>query len=46
LPITPPAELAAAISTGFIPNLPAVTTGSVPNGALEDVSLPVRKTPS
>ena len=46
LPITPPAELAAAISTGFMCSLPAVTTCSVPNRALAEVSLPVRKTPS
>ena len=46
LPITPPAELAAAIRTGFMPSLLAVTTCMVPNKALAEVSLPVRKTPS
>ena len=46
LPITPPAEFAAAISTGFCPSFSAVTTCKVPNSALAEVSLPVRKTPS
>jgi len=39
LPITPPDELVAAISTGFKPSCPAATTCSLPNSALPDVSL-------
>ena len=36
----------AAIKTGFIPSLSAVTTCKVPKSAFADVSLPVRKTPN
>ena len=46
LPMTPPAEFAAAISTGFSPSRLAVTTCRLPNSALADVSLPVRNTAS
>ena len=45
LPITPPLEFAAAISTGLSPSRFAVTTCRLPNRALAEVSLPVRKTP-
>ena len=46
LPITPPAELAAASSVASRPKRPAVTTCKFPNKALADVSDPVRNTPS
>ena len=45
LPITPPAELVAAMRAGFRPRRPAVTTCRLPKSALEEVSDPVRKTP-
>jgi hypothetical protein len=44
LPITPPEELAAAISTGDRPSLRAATTCRLPNRALPEVSLPDRNT--
>ncbi len=44
LPITPPDEFVAAISTGSSPSLFAATTCRLPNNALADVSLPVRNT--
>ena len=46
LPITPPAEFDAAIIAGLSPRLFAVTTCRLPNSAFEEVSLPVRNTPS
>ena len=44
LPITPPEELEAAISTGLRPSWLAATTCRLPNSALPAVSLPDRKT--
>ena len=44
LPITPPEELVAAISTGFSPSWLAATTCRLPNRALPEVSLPDRNT--
>ncbi len=46
LPITPPLEFADAIRTGLRPRRFAVMTCKFPNSALEEVSDPVRKTPS
>jgi hypothetical protein len=46
LPITPPALLAAAASTGATPTCRAVICCKPPNSTLEEVSLPVRATPS
>src|SRR5262249_41011735 len=45
-PITPPAEFAAAIRTGFSPSRSAVTFWRLPNSAFEPASVPVRATPS
>ena len=45
-PMTPPAELVDAIRTGLNPRRCAVTVCKPPKSAFEDVSLPVRKTPS
>ena len=44
LPMTPPEELVAAISTGFRPSWLAATTWRLPNSALPEVSLPDRNT--
>jgi hypothetical protein len=46
LPITPPELLEAAASTGEMPIWPAVIFCRLPNSALDEVSLPVRATPS
>src|SRR5439155_11109931 len=47
LPITPPDELVAAVKIGLtLPSCLAVCACSGPNKVFEDVSLPVRKTPS
>src|SRR5579859_2410778 len=46
LPMTPPALLAAVISTGSRPSCWAVIFCKLPNNALDEVSLPVRATPS
>ena len=46
LPITPPEEFAAAISTGDRPICCAVTFCNPPNSTLEAVSEPVSATPS
>ena len=46
LPITPPDELADAISAGSSPSELAVTTCRLPNSAFAEVSLPVRNTAS
>src|SRR6476620_3614302 len=46
LPITPPEELAAAISTGDRPSCSAVILCRLPNSTLEAVSDPVSATPS
>src|SRR5438270_5111329 len=46
LPITPPALLAAVIRTGSRLSCVAVIFCKLPNKALDDVSLPVRATPS
>ena len=46
LPTTPPELLAATVRTGLTPICSAVTCCSFPNKALEEVSEPVRKTPS
>ena len=46
LPITPPVQFAAAISTGQMPVCCAVTFCSPPNRTLEAVSEPVSATPS
>ena len=46
LPMTPPALLAAAASNGETPTWRAVICCKPPNSTLEDVSLPVRATPS
>ena len=46
LPITPPAEFAAAMRTGLKPRRVALTTWRLPKRALAEVSEPVRKTPS
>src|SRR5258706_4852679 len=45
LPITPPLELDAAMSTGDNPSVLAVTTCRLPNNALAEESLPGRNTP-
>ncbi len=44
LPITPPDELAAAISTGLMLSCLAATTCRLPKRALPEVSLPDRNT--
>ena len=44
--MTPAAEFTDAVSTGLSPIWFAVITCRLPNKALADVSLPVRKTPS
>jgi hypothetical protein len=46
LPMTPPELLEAAARTGEMPIAVAVIFWRLPNSALEDVSLPVRATPS
>src|SRR5215510_16274869 len=46
LPITPPALLATVIRTGSRPSCWAVIFCKLPNRALDEVSLPVRATPS
>src|SRR5258708_6342308 len=46
LPMTPPEELAAAISTGDRPSCSAVILCRLPNSTLEAVSDPVSATPS
>ena len=46
LPITPPALLAEAMSTGLRPSCSAVTFCRLPKRALEPASVPVRATPS
>src|SRR3569833_3042407 len=46
LPITPPEELAAAISTGDRPSCSDVVLCRLPNRMLEAVSDPVSATPS
>src|SRR5579871_6183863 len=46
LPITPPDEFAAAISTGDMPNCSEVIFCRLPNRMLDAVSDPVRATPS
>src|SRR5207237_9709770 len=46
LPITPPAELAAHIRTGSRLSCCAVIRCKLPNSAFDEVSLPVRATPS
>src|SRR5256884_2978512 len=46
LPITPPAEFAAHMSTGSRLSCCAVIRCSLPNRAFDDVSLPVSETPS
>src|SRR5689334_110129 len=46
LPITPPALLAAVISTGSSPSCWAVIFCKLPNNASAEVSLPVNATPS
>src|SRR5271156_6914476 len=45
-PITPPALFAAHIRIGSIPNCCEVIRCKLPNSAFEDVSLPVKATPS
>src|SRR5262249_31969420 len=46
LPMTPPALLADVIRIGFRPSCSAVMRCKLPNRAFDDVSLPVRATPS
>src|SRR5215472_15464766 len=46
LPMTPPDELAAAISTGDRPNCSEVIFCRLPNSTLEAVSDPVSATPN
>src|SRR5207245_10188424 len=47
LPITPPDEFVPAVRIGLtLPNCCAVCACSGPNKVLDEVSLPVRKTPS
>ena len=46
LPMTPPEELAAAISTGDKPSCSEVILCRLPNSMLEAVSDPVSATPS
>src|ERR1700693_1441825 len=46
LPATPPKMLAEVVSPGFIPVWVAVTCCSLPNKAADDVTEPVRNTPS
>src|SRR2546427_11197525 len=46
LPITPPAEFAAHMSTGSRLSCCAVIRCTLPNRAFDDVSLPVSATPS
>src|SRR5665213_729712 len=45
-PVTPPAELDAAINAVPNPSRPAVMTCRLPNSAFDEVSEPVRNTPS
>jgi hypothetical protein len=44
-PVTPPVELAATVSVGSMSIWLAVIFCKLPKRALEEVSLPVRKTP-
>ena len=46
LPITPPELLDAAARIGLMPSWAAVICCRLPNSALDEVSLPVRATPS
>jgi len=46
LPHTPPVEFAETAKTGFMPNCSAAVLWSEQNSALDEVSLPVRNTPS
>src|ERR1022692_1353160 len=46
LPATPPARLADVVRTGLIPICMAVTCCNFPNRTAEEVTEPVRKTPS
>jgi hypothetical protein len=46
LPMTPPELFAAAARTGDTPTCSAVICWRLPKSTLEDVSLPVRATPS
>ena len=46
LPTTPPELFAATVKTGLTPICSAVTCCNLANKALEEVSEPVRKTPS
>ena len=46
LPITPPKRFADVVKIGFMPRCPAVTCCSFPNKAAEDVTDPVKNTPS
>ena len=46
LPMTPPEELAAAISTGLRPSCVAVTFCRPPNSTFDAVSDPVTATPT
>ena len=46
LPMTPPNRLAEVVNTGLMLICMAVTCWSLPNKAAEDVTDPVRKTPS
>src|ERR1700730_739114 len=46
LPITPPDELVPAVRIGLMPSCCAVGAGRGPKSVFDDVSLPVRKTPS
>ena len=46
LQVTPPAELAAAVSAGLMPSCSAVVFCKLQNGAFADESLPVKKIPS
>src|SRR5215470_18567139 len=46
LPATPPKRLAEVVRTGFIPVCRAVTCCSLPNKAEDDVTEPVKNTPS
>ena len=46
LPVTPPEELEATASSGYMPTTSAVLRCMPQNRALEEVSEPVRNTPS
>ena len=46
LPMTPPNRFAEVVRTGFRPSWMAVTCWSLPNRAAEEVTEPVRNTPS